>query len=125
MNLSRLWMVSALCVLLGILPGVVLGGCDASTAQKVPGSADAFPTDAQACGVGVIAATSGSVDVADLLRCGLSLADAYHLVMRLIGVEQGMDASANGGAAALAPSRIAYRAKLQDLKAKLEAAGAK
>lgn len=121
MKLSRLWMVSALCVLSGIAPGVIVAGCDASTAQKVPGSAEAFPSDAQACGVGVIAAASGTVDVADLLRCGLTVADAYHLVMRLIGVESSTDA----GMAALAPSRVAYRSRLQDLKAKLEAQGAK
>lgn len=76
-------------------------------------------SDAQACGVGVVAATEGVVDVADLLRCGLSLLDAYALVKELLAATQ-TDAKA-----ALAPSRAAYVQHLQRWKAALEAAGAK
>ena len=84
------------------------------------GNPQSLPSDAVACGMGVIAATAGSVDVADLLRCGLAIADAYALVLELISTAQSSDAGA-----ALTPGAQAYLAKLQDLKAKLEAQGAK
>lgn len=71
-------------------------------------------SDAEACGMGIIATAQGNVDVADLLKCGLTVADAYALVVKLLA------ANPSDAAAALAPQAQAYRARLVDLKAKLE-----
>ena len=74
-------------------------------------------SDGYACVVGILATSAGTPDLADLLKCGVTAADVWNIVSKL-EAQQG-----DAGAAALSPATVAWRAKLQGVKAQIKDGG--
>lgn len=83
--------------------------------QAAPSPQDVSSTlsDGEACVVGILATASGTPDLADLLRCGMTAADVWALISKL------ERASASDASAALSPAQVAWRAKLEGVKAQI------
>ena len=75
-------------------------------------------SDATKCAIGVIATAGGSIDVQNLLACGLTVADALKLLQDL---RANATAPSDAGAAALSPERVAYVQKLDRAITELKA----
>ncbi len=87
--------------------------------QSVP-AADVSQTlsDGEACVVGIIATATGTSDLADLMKCGMTAADIWNLVTKL-------ENAGDAGPAALSPAQAAWRAKLEGVKAQIHPDGGK
>lgn len=86
-----------------------------SACQSLP-PADVQQTlsDGQACVVGILATASGTPDLDGLLKCGVTIADVWNLIVKL---EKAPESDA--GPAALSPSAVAWHQKLEGVKAQI------
>lgn len=94
------------------LPVLLLAACGtALTADDVTKSL----SDATSCAFGVIAVSTGTVNVQQLLACGLTVGDALAIVKKLRA-----QATPTEAGAAVSPERIAYAKKLDQAISDLE-----
>lgn len=69
-------------------------------------------SDGEACLVGILATAQGTPDLAGLLKCGVTVADVWNLIVKL-------DRPSDAGASALSPSAVAWHQKLEGVKAQI------
>ena len=109
--------------LCGLIIFAVLCLVQACGAPPPPTTVAQTFSDAQGCVVGILATSTETPDVQDLLKCGMTATDLHALVTSLLKQAQGGDAGAKG--AALSPSQAAWILKLETVKTNLEAQGVK
>lgn len=70
-------------------------------------------SDAEACGVGILATASGTPDLDGLLRCGMTVADVWNLIVKL------EKAPSDGSSSALTPNVVAWHQRLEGVKVQI------
>lgn len=70
-------------------------------------------SDGEACVVGILATAQGTPDLANLLKCGVTVADVWNLIAKLDRPSEA------GAAAALSPSAVAWHQKLEGVKTQI------